>query len=262
MAQIIDLNDEDFEGTSDLPTESEETQATPPELELDVEIPEKYRGKSVKDIVKMHQEAERLIGKQAQEVGEVRKLADELIKKQLSNTPQAQESDLEIDDTEFFANPKEAISKAVNSHPTVRQAAEAATQLKAMQAKQAILAAHPDFAEVVQDSDFQEWVMKSKVRTQLFQQADNYDVDAADELLSTYKELKNVKTSKATQEITEKRTAALKAANTGSNAVTSGEKSKKIYRRADIIRLMNTDPQRYASLQDDIMLAYSEGRVR
>lgn len=261
MAQIIDLNDEDFEGTSELPTESEETQATQPENELEVEIPEKYRGKSVKDIVKMHQEAERMIGKQAQEVGEVRKLADELIKKQLSNTPQV-ESELELDDTEFFANPKEAITKAVNSHPTVRQAAEAAAQLKAMQAKQAILAAHPDFAEVVQDSDFQEWVMKSKVRSQLFRQADNYDIDAADELLSTYKELKNVKTSKATQEITEKRTAALKAANTGSNAVTSGEKSKKIYRRADIIRLMNTDPQRYASLQDDIMLAYSEGRVR
>ena len=35
-------------------------------------IPEKYKGKSLEDIVKMHQEAEKLIGKQAQEVGEVR----------------------------------------------------------------------------------------------------------------------------------------------------------------------------------------------
>ena len=47
------------------------------------EIPEKYRGKSLEDIVRMHQEAEKLIGKQAQEVGEVRKLADELIKQNL-----------------------------------------------------------------------------------------------------------------------------------------------------------------------------------
>ena len=43
------------------------------------EVPEKYRGKNLEDIVKMHQEAEKLIGKQAQEVGEVRKLADELM---------------------------------------------------------------------------------------------------------------------------------------------------------------------------------------
>ena len=34
------------------------------------EIPEKYQGKSLDDIIKMHQEAEKLIGKQAQEVGD------------------------------------------------------------------------------------------------------------------------------------------------------------------------------------------------
>jgi len=50
----------------------------------EVVIPDKYQGKSVEDIVKMHQEAEKLIGKQAQEVGEVRRLADELLKRELS----------------------------------------------------------------------------------------------------------------------------------------------------------------------------------
>ena len=34
-------------------------------------IPDKYSGKSLEDIVNMHQEAEKLIGRQAQEVGEV-----------------------------------------------------------------------------------------------------------------------------------------------------------------------------------------------
>ena len=52
------------------------------------ELPEKYRDKSLDDIVKMHQEAEKLIGKQAQEVGEVRKLADELIKQNLGSRQQ------------------------------------------------------------------------------------------------------------------------------------------------------------------------------
>jgi len=67
-------------------------------------VPEKYRGKTLDDIVKMHQEAEKLIGKQAQEVGEVRKLADELIKHNLGNTPTAtKEQEPEVD---FFEDPK------------------------------------------------------------------------------------------------------------------------------------------------------------
>ncbi|CAK0752509.1 hypothetical protein CCP3SC1AL1_190006 [Gammaproteobacteria bacterium] len=55
------------------------------------ELPEKYREKSLDEIVRMHQEAEKLIGKQAQEVGEVRKLADELIKQNLGSRQQSRQ---------------------------------------------------------------------------------------------------------------------------------------------------------------------------
>ena len=62
------------------------------------DIPEKYRGKQLSDIIKMHQEAEKLIGKQAQEVGEVRKLADELIKQNLQGKQQpVKEEEPEVD---------------------------------------------------------------------------------------------------------------------------------------------------------------------
>jgi hypothetical protein len=61
-------------------------------------LPDKYRDKSLEDIVRMHQEAEKLIGKQAQEVGEVRKLADELIKQNLSSKQQTiKEEEPEVD---------------------------------------------------------------------------------------------------------------------------------------------------------------------
>jgi signal recognition particle receptor subunit beta len=49
------------------------------------DLPERYRNKSLEDVMKMHQEAEKVIGRQAQEVGEVRKLADELIKQNLNS---------------------------------------------------------------------------------------------------------------------------------------------------------------------------------
>jgi hypothetical protein len=42
----------------------------------------------------------------------------------------------------------------------------------------------------------------------------------------------------------------------------TGESSKKIYRRADLIQLKLRDPDRYEQLQPEIMAAYAEGRVR
>ena len=42
----------------------------------------------------------------------------------------------------------------------------------------------------------------------------------------------------------------------------TGETSKRIYRRADLIRLRMTDPDRYNALQDEIMAAYAEDRVK
>ena len=42
----------------------------------------------------------------------------------------------------------------------------------------------------------------------------------------------------------------------------TGESTKPIYRRADLIRLRMQDPVRYDSMADDILQAYAEGRVR
>ena len=38
--------------------------------------------------------------------------------------------------------------------------------------------------------------------------------------------------------------------------------SQKIYRRADVLRLMEEQPERYEAMADEITLAYKEGRVR
>ena len=68
------------------------------------ELPDRYRGKSIEDVVKMHQEAEKVIGRQAQEVGEVRKLADELIKQNLGAKSQPiEKQEPEVD---FFEDPQ------------------------------------------------------------------------------------------------------------------------------------------------------------
>ena len=246
------LIDDDKELPGELEIEEQKIASKP-------ELPEKYRDKSLDEIVKMHQEAEKLIGKQAQEVGEVRKLADELIRQNLgSKQQQIKQDEPEID---FFEDPKKAVQRTVDSHPDIVAARQATLELKRSQIQQRLAQDHPDFGDIAKDQDFANWVKSSPVRIELFKRADaEYDYDSANELLSTYKQLRGVKKqqSEASNEATRKQN--LKAV--GVDAGGSGESSKKVYRRADLIRLKMQDPNRYDALSDEIMAAYAEGRVR
>lgn len=224
------------------------------------DVPEKYKGKSVNDIMRMHQEAEKLIGRQAQEVGEVRKLADDLLKQQLSKHQQPPQAE-EEDELDFFENPKKAIEKAVQNHPDILAAKQASQQMRAQQTQQALLQKHPDFAEVVKDGEFVEWVKASPYRLGMYQQADKgFDFGAADELLSTFKQIRTSRVTQTKEAGDQLRKDNLKAASV--NVSGTGESSKKVYRRADLIRLMMTDPDRYNANQPEIMAAYADGRVR
>jgi hypothetical protein len=206
----------------------------------------------------MHQEAEKLIGKQAQEVGEVRRLADDLIKHNLQSNHKPIVEEPEVD---FFEDPQKAIQNTVNRHPDVLAAKQATQEFKRMNIQQKLAATHPDFQQVVQDVGFAEWVKQSPVRMGLYAKADGeYDFDSAHELLSTYKQLKQVQTKQVAAVDNTARQQSLKAASVDTGG--TGESSKKVYRRTDLIRLKMTDPARYEDLQPEIMAAYAEGRVK
>ena len=224
------------------------------------EIPEKYRDKSLDEVVRMHQEAEKLIGKQAQEVGEVRKLADELIRQNLTVKQQQQTRDVEPE-IDFFENPQKAVQRTVDSHPDILAARQATLEMKRAQIQQKLAQEHPDFGDIAKNEDFANWVKSSPVRIDLFKKADaEFDYDSANELLSTYKELRSVKQKQTSNAGEATRKQNLKAA--GVDVGGSGESSKRVYRRADLIRLKMQDPNRYEALSDEIMQAYQEGRVK
>lgn len=252
MAEIQDFDSDEL---GELEVVEQQTQQQEESKQQEPDVPEKYRGKTATDLVKMHEEAEKLIARQSREVGEVRKLADELIKSQLVK-PEV-EKPKEID---FFENPQEAIRNAVDNNPKVLAAEQYALQVQRQQAKQMMMQKHGDMNQVIQDPDFQKWVGGSKVRQQLFRQADAYDVDAADELLSTYKELKQVKQQREVKVDNANRDRSLQSAAVDTGG--SGESSKKVFRRADLIRLKMNDPDKYEAMQDVIMSAYAEGRVK
>ncbi len=251
-----EITEEDI-STFETPQQEEQPQQT--ESVIDKLIPDKYKNKSLEDIVKMHQEAEKMIGKQAQEVHEVRSLADQLLKRQLEadNTPNV-ESAPEVD---FFENPQDSIKRAIENNPAVLEAKQANLELKRMKTAQQLAAKHPDMSTIAQDSGFQEWVKASPVRMSLYAKAEaEFDFSSADELLSIYKELKQVRNNNVQEAGKQQKAQALKAA--GVDPGGSGEVAKKVYRRADLIRLKMTDPDRYELLQPEIMSAYAEGRVK
>jgi len=253
-AQLIDEREE-------VDNEEESFEETQEVAQEEPDIPEKYRGKSMEDIVKMHQEAEKLLGKQSSEVGELRKVVDDFISAQLANQ-QAPEQQQEEDDTDFFSATKKAVAKAIENHPKIKEAEQYTAQYRQQTALSQLQAKHPDMKEILNDENFAEWVKASKIRSQLFVQADKgYDYDAADELFSLWKERASV--AKQTVAIEQQaRKQQLKAANTGKARGTTEGSRKKVYRRADIIKLMRDDPERYQVLAPEIMQAYAEGRVR
>jgi hypothetical protein len=99
------------------------------------------------------------------------------------------------------------------------------------------------------------------VRLGLYAKADGeFDYDSANELLSTFKQLRGIKAKESEKASDATRAKSMKAAQVDVGG--SGESSRKVYRRADLIRLKMTDPARYETLSDEIMQAYAEGRVR
>ena len=268
MANFVDENELQEGSQEEISQVTEQThepqvQETPALEPVDT-FPEKYRNKSVEDIVKMHQEAEKMIGRQAQEVHEVRSLADQLLKQQLESKATKQPTE-QTQEEDFFADPQAAVSRTVDQHPAVLEARKASLELKRMQTAQQLNAKHPDFMEIAQNADFQNWIKSSPIRVDLFTRADaDFDFPSADELLSTYKELKQIKSAQQKEQVraveAKAQDTALKAA--GVDVGGSGEVSRKIYRRADLIKLKMTDPDRYMALQDEIMSAYADGRVK
>ena len=269
MAEMIDLQED---GNIDNFQQQQDTGITEPTEQVDNsqepedDLPAKYKGKTPAELARMHQEAEKMIGRQAQEVGESRRLLDEIIKQQL-NAKQDTQPQAKTQEIDWNEDPAKATQQQIENNPVIQSLKQQQEEMAKQSAQQRLEKAHPDYGQIASSEDFAEWVKASRVRTELFAKAYNYDFDSADELLSTYKALKNIKTEqvKAADESlkkaeTEKRNQSLKAAAVPRGG--SGETSKPIYKRVDLITLKMRDPQRYEMMADDIMEAYAEGRVR
>lgn len=257
----MELQDGETLGNIEEDTPVQAIEEEPVEAEPVEDTPaSKYSDKSHEEMVAILEERERHIGQQSNELGNMRQTFEAMARTQ--SVP-AQPEPEPVEEADFFVDPQKAVDQRINNHPALKQAQETAQKLNYAQGLATLQQRHPDVKEVLQSPEFSQWVQGNPARVRRFQYADQSgDVDEADDLISTFKQLnKSVATAKAAEKTAQKK-AVRAAAVGGPRGNADAASSKRVYRRADIRQLMQTNPQRYEDLQPEIMAAYAEGRVR
>jgi hypothetical protein len=219
-----------------------------------------FAGKSPEELVAILEERDRQIGQQANELGNMRQTFEAMARTQ--SVP-AQPEPEPVEEADFFVDPQKAVDSRIDNHPALKQAQDMAQKLAYAQGLATLQQRHSDLKEVVGSEEFGQWIKSSPSRLRRYQYADQSgDIDEADDLITTWKQLnKTVATAKAAEKTAQKK-AVRAAAVGGPRGNADAASSKRVYRRADIRQLMQTNPQRYEDLQPEIMAAYAEGRVR
>lgn len=217
----------------------------------DQQIPEKFKGKSINDVINSYTALESEFGRRNNEVSDMRKTLDSILKQQLEAGTDETEQDEDA----------AAVEAALAKSPTLKAVTNTLQEQSRNTARNEFVKTHPDAMKVINSKAFVKWVTDSDVRTNQFRDAnDGYDYDTMSEMLGTYTELSSVRKERAAA----KREGDMKALETpdadGGGAGTGAAK-RKVFKLSDLMKLRNTDPERYEKLGGVINKAYAEGRV-
>jgi len=241
--------------TDELDTLSEGSDSTA----IDSKIPDRFRGKSMEDMIDLYSGLEKDHSRLGNELGQNRKLVDTLLQAELSRAS-AKETPKE-DPADWAYEPEKAVRNLLNNE--VGSLRQELNGLKRSEALKEFESRHGKLIELSQsmDKEFYDWVNKSKYRSNQAARGlygkdlNTIDLDVADELISEWKEIQEYKKPDAG-----KREKDLKAA-TMEKGASSGGTRQKTWSRTDIINMRLNDPQKYEANRKEIELAYKEGRV-
>ncbi len=227
-------------------------------------MPEKFKGKSIEDVVKSYQNVEQALGNKSNEVGELRKLTDQILLNQATATQQpAAPVDInnDVGFNDFVEDPRNAVNRVLDDNPRLKALEESVQARTNQLSRDALLKAHTDADQVVASPEFQSWLGESPVRTRMLQEAHvNSDVAVASDILDMFKSTRKAATDNAVDERDAIAKGDLKKAT-----VEKGRRStstKPIYKRTELIQMKMYDPRRYEVMSPEINLAYAEGRVK
>lgn len=220
-------------------------------------MPEKFKNKSPEEIAKAYLEVEKTIGRQGAELGQLRKYVDTLIQREVNTAPEKQDKPVEADD--LLDRPEETIREIIKKE--LKSVTEDLNQTKKQLQFNEFVRKHPDYTSVAQTPEFLEWVQSSDKRMARYQSA-NYEMDleAADELLSDWKDLTSLREQKV-KEAESKRKQALKDATAERGVGESGKGVKPKFRRSELREMRIRNPDKFDAMQAEIIQAYRDGRV-
>lgn len=255
----IQLDPELIAKVEDTPEEEpQKAQAQEPETD----IPDKYRGKDPMDLIRMHQDAERLIGKHSNEVGELRQVVNDILAAQTAQPSRAPEPEEEVN---WFEDPDKATESRFRKYSEpmkseLDQVKQKLSEYDHREAARALIHRHPDAQEVAGSPEFRAWVDNSKVRQRMYTQANQgFDHEVASELLDLWKERQQTN-QVASSTAKAQRTQSVRNASTGGAKAGGGDPRKPILSREAIVELKRKDPEKYARMLPQIKQAYLEGR--
>ena len=247
MTIVVNSNEE--------PTDNLE-EVTEVEQEIAPEIPDKYQGKSMEDIIAMHQNSEKELSRQGNELGQLRQLSDKLLEIDTSNRKEPEQT-TELD---WDYDTQAAVESTVNSK--VQSVDAKIDQLEQKLLIDDFKRKHPNYEQDSTKQEFSDWVSSSKYRTGLYNK--NYkglDLDAAEELMTGWEEYSStLEEDNSEKEVKQKRKRQLKDASLEKGS--SGGSSKKVFNRTELINMKIYEPHKYESMLQEIELAYREGRVK
>lgn len=237
-------------------------------------LPEKYKGKTLAEIVEMHRNAESELGRARNEIGTVRKLADQLLgirveAAQLTKDQSPPRKPLTTD--ALLNDPEGSVLGLVKHDAEAREKAseDRVARLEYELAMTKFERKHPGFQDTMQDPKFVDWVQKSPYRARLAQGAIQGDFSAADELFTLFGEYQPpAKESDGTVEQPDPQAAARKVslarpgAASASGLAPGSTSGKQIWSRAKLMEMRISNPDEFERLQPEILKAYAERRVR
>lgn len=240
-----------------------------------VSIPDKFKGKSIEDVVTAYQNLESLHGRTANELGQVRRSVDQLLQDKRMNDLQANGATRQqvtarqkpaMTAADLLENPTEAIERHLENRESQRlqQYEQRLAVQEQATAQQAFLAKHNDFNDIIGTPEFVEWAKATPWRTELATTAASGRFDAADKLMTEYKAYQPLLTRTAAnkQGLDAARQVGLE--RTVSGTETGTKPVGKIIRRADSMALRISNPDAYESpaYQNELLRAIAEGRYK
>jgi hypothetical protein len=297
-AQIVDELDDsgnamepgDLSGLEATPAAP--AQAVTAQAILDGEdVPEKYRGKSASDLLRIVQDQESHIGKQGSELGDLRGqvgtlrgLVDNALDLRetgsIGREDVGTEEDL-VDENDFITHPRDAVTKTVKRE--TRDTNNRLAQLEKQNAALEFTRRHPTAQTDVESAEFVKFVQGTATRGRLANQAfsdlKNIDFEAAEELWELWDDYQTMMPESQETETSTDETASHEATSqeedpkptkeapamvkTGSSGDVGGS-TKPIYSQQALNRLQEENPTLFwaSDTQAKIQAAYADGRVQ